>query len=181
MARGATVLQFEIELSDVDRGVYETLALKVGQHPSESGVYLVARLLAYLLEHADGIDFTRGLAAADEPAIAVRDLTGRQLAWIEVGTPDAPRLHKASKAADRVAVYCHKEPRPWLRSLGRAQVHGSESIALYALPPAGIDRLAEALERRNSWSVSRIEGELFVGVGSESHQITLERLEWPTG
>ena len=101
MALSATIYNFTIGLSDVDRGVYETLELKVAKHPSESDEYLVTRVLAYCLEYAEGIAFSRGLSSPDEPPIAVRDLTGVLKAWIEVGSPDAARLHKAGKAAPR--------------------------------------------------------------------------------
>ena len=104
MALTATLYNFTIELADVDRGVYESLTLKVAQHPSETEERLVTRVLAYCLEQAEGIAFSRGISDPDEPAITVRDLTGTILAWIEVGAPDAARLHKASKAAPRVAV-----------------------------------------------------------------------------
>ena len=50
MALTATIYNFDIDLSDSDRGVYETLALRVAQHPSESDEYLIARVLAYLLD-----------------------------------------------------------------------------------------------------------------------------------
>src|SRR5688572_18431649 len=110
MALGATIYNFDVELADTDRNVYDSLALRVARHPSESEEYLVARLLTYLLEYAEGIEFSRGVSDPDEPAIAVRDLTGAIKAWIDIGTPDAARLHKASKAAARVAVYTHKDP-----------------------------------------------------------------------
>src|SRR5688572_705347 len=109
MALNATIYNFDVELADTDRQVYQTLALRVARHPSESEEYLVARLLAYLLEYTEGIEFSRGVSDPDAPAIAVRDLTGAIRTWIDVGTPDAARLHKASKAADRVAVYIHKD------------------------------------------------------------------------
>lgn len=181
MARGSTVLQFDIELSDVDRNVYETLNISLARHPSESGPYLVARLLAFALEQTEGLAFTRGLAASDEPAIWVRDLTGQLQAWIEVGTPDGPRLHKASKAAGRVAVYCHKDPTPWLRSLGRERVHASDEISLVGLPVGPIEALADAVERRNAWSISRIEDTVYVEAGGESYSVPLTRHPWPEG
>src|SRR5512140_468646 len=99
MALQATVYNFDVELTDTDRQVYESLALRVARHPSESEEYLVARLLAYLLEYTEGIEFSRGVSDPDEPTIAVRDLTGAITTWIDIGTPDAARLHKASKAA----------------------------------------------------------------------------------
>ena len=110
MALGATIHHFAIQLSDVDRGVYQPLALKVARHPSEAEDYLVTRVLAYCLEVTEGLSFSRGLSEPDEPALAVRDLTGELSAWIDIGTPDAARLHKAAKAAPRVAVYTHKAP-----------------------------------------------------------------------
>src|SRR5215217_7284636 len=105
LALTATIHNFDVELADSDRGVYESLALRVARHPSESEEYLVTRLLAYLLEYAKGIEFSRGVSEPDEPAIAVRDLTGAIKTWIEIGTPGAARLHKASKSGARVAVY----------------------------------------------------------------------------
>jgi uncharacterized protein YaeQ len=179
MARGATVVQFEIDLSDVDRGVYESLVFSAAQHPSESGPYLTARVVAFALEYAEGLAFTAGLSSGDEPAIQRKDLTGQLLDWIEVGTPDGPRLHKASKAADRVAVYCHKNPHGWLRDLSRERVHGAESIELYGLNAADIDALADAVERRNRWSLSRIDGVIYLQIGETSLELGMERLAWP--
>src|SRR4051812_2041356 len=99
MALTATVYNFDVQLSDVDRNVYETLALRVARHPSETEEYLVTRVLAYCLEYTEGITFSKGLAEPDEPAVVVRDLTGALRVWVEVGAPTADRLHKASKAS----------------------------------------------------------------------------------
>ena len=77
MALTAAIYNFDIELADTDRQVYESLTLRVARHPSESEEYLVARLIAYLLEFAEGIEFSRGVSSPDEPTLAVRDPTGR--------------------------------------------------------------------------------------------------------
>ena len=65
MALTATMHRFELDLSDVDRGVYQQLELRVAQHPSEAVRYMLARVIAYCLSWEEGIAFTRGLAAAD--------------------------------------------------------------------------------------------------------------------
>ena len=71
MALGATIYHFEVRLANVERAVYETLSLKLARHPSESDEHLVARLLAFCLEHTDGIAFSKGgLSDPDEPPIA---------------------------------------------------------------------------------------------------------------
>jgi uncharacterized protein YaeQ len=181
MALTSTVHVVDLSLSDVDRGVYDTLALTVARHPSETLEHLVACVLGYALELEEGIGLSPGLCAADEPAVHVRDLTGRRTAWIDVGTPDADRLHRASKSTDRVAVYCHKEPGAWLRGLAKARVHRAEAIALWALDRQLVGFLAERTARRTAWSVTRAEGVLYVGVGEETWEAPLERLAWPVG
>lgn len=178
MARGATVVNMDITLSDVDRGVYESLSLKLAQHPSESAEYLVARVLAYCLEYGELLQFSAGLGEPDLPAVIERDLTGQLLSWIEVGCPLGPRLHKASKAADRVVVYCHKDPAPWLGLINAKKLHRAQDIALIQLDRDGIQALAQRLERRNDWSVSRIEGVLYIEVSGESLSLELQPLAW---
>src|SRR5690242_20205039 len=108
----ATVHSFALQLADIDRNVYADLDLRVARHASETAEFMLVRLLAYCLEYQDGIAFTEGVAAIDEPAIVVRDLTGRLTAWIEVGAPDAERVHRGSKLAGRAAIYAHRDPAP---------------------------------------------------------------------
>ena len=178
MALTATIYNFDVDLSDTDRNVYESLSIRAAQHPSESGEYLVGRLLAYLLEYREGIQFSRGVSEPDEPAIAVRDLTGRIQSWIEIGTPDTARLHKASKAAARVAVYCHKDPAQWLRQLDGNAIHRSGDLELYAIDRTLIGELASRLDRRMTFALSVSDRELFVSIGSDnlSGQVTTLRI-----
>ena len=177
MALGATVYNFDIDLADSDRGVYETLALRVARHPSESDEYLVARVLAYCLEYRDGLAFSSGgLSDSDEPPLAIRDLTGALLAWIDVGTPDAARLHRASKGAPRVAVYVHRDPSQWLRSLAGARIHRAEALELYAFDRAFISSLVARLERRVGFALSVSGGELYVSFADATLSGALTRL-----
>jgi uncharacterized protein YaeQ len=176
MALQATIYNFDIELADSDRGVYESLALRVARHPSESEDYLVARLIAYLLEFTDGIAFSRGISDPDEPAIAVRDLTGAITTWIDIGTPEAARLHKASKAARRVAVYIHKDPRQFLSRLAGEKIHRSDELELYAVDRALVTALVERLDRRVAFSVSITDRELYVSIGTDNLSGSVERL-----
>jgi uncharacterized protein YaeQ len=166
MALGATVYTLDIDLSDSDRGVYDTLALRVARHPSESDDYLVGRVLAYCLEYTEGIAFSRGgLSDTDEPAISIRDLTGGLQAWIDIGSPDASRLHKACKLAPRVAVYMHRDPGQFLRNLSGERIHRAEALELYALDRALVSALAARLERRMAFAVSINEREIYLSIG----------------
>lgn len=180
MALGATIHNFDIELADTDRQVYESLSMRVARHPSESEAYLVARVLAYALEFTDGIAFSRGVSEPDEPTISVRDLTGAIKVWIEVGTPDAPRLHKAAKAAGRVAVYTHKEPTRFLKQLAGERIYHSENLELYALDRSVVDGLVAHLDRRVSFSLSVTDRELYLSIGTENLIGAVSRLRHDT-
>jgi len=180
MALGATIYHFPVQLSHVDRGVYEALAVKVARHPSEAEDYLVARVLAYCLEYSEGLAFSRGgLSDPDEPALAVRDLTGALCAWIDVGAPDAARLHKAGKAAPRVAVYTHKQPAALLRQLEGERIHRADAIELYAFDRELVSGLVARLERRMAFDLSVTDGHLFISVGGDTLSGELQRLSLP--
>jgi uncharacterized protein YaeQ len=168
VALTATIYNFDIDLADSDRGVYESLPLRVARHPSESEDFLLTRLIAYLLEFTDGIEFSRGLSEPDQPAIAVKDLTGATITWIEVGTPDAARLHKASKAARRVAVYTHKDPRQFLSQLAGERIHRAETVEVWAIDRPFISALAAHLERRMTFSLAVSDHDLYLSVGSDT-------------
>ena len=168
MALGATLYSFNIQLSDTDRGVYESLALRVAQHPSEAPDFLVARVLAYCLEYTEGIAFSKGLSTPDEPAIAVRDLTGQLMAWIDVGLPDAERLHRASKAAARVAVYTHKDPALLSRAVTGATIYRADALALFAFDRDFIARMVQVLDRRLSFELAVTGRHLYVSVNGQT-------------
>ena len=164
MALSSTIYSIDVELSDVDRSVYESFELKLAKHPSESDEYLVARLFAFCLEYADGIAFTQGVAAVDEPAVVIRDLTGRIRTWVEVGAPDADRLHRASKAADRVVVYTQKDPRQLLSQLAGKKIHRVEELEIFSLDRAFVEQVGAALDRRTKLSLSVTEQHLYANV-----------------
>jgi uncharacterized protein YaeQ len=177
MALGATIYNFDVQLSNVDRGVYEALALKAARHPSESDEYLVTRVLAYCLEYTEGIAFSKGgLSDPDGPPIAVRDLTGALQSWIDIGLPDAARLHRAAKAAPRVAVYTHRNPDVLLKSIEGERIHKAEALEMYAFGRELVAGLVQRLDRRTAWALSLTEGSLYVGVAGDTVHGEVRRL-----
>lgn len=179
MALTATLYNFATQLADIDRGVYETLDLRIARQPSETGEYMLMRFFAYCLEYTDGIAFTEGVAAADEPAVIVRDLTGRITGWFEVGAPDAERLHRASKRAERIAVYTHRPIRQLLGELAGRKVHRAPEIPIYAFDPTFVKEIAAAVDRRVDVALSITERELYLDLGGRTFSTTVveHRLE----
>ncbi len=171
MAANTTLHHFEIALQDVDRGVYETLDLRVAQHPSETMARVLVRTLAYCLSYEDGIAFSKGgLSSPDEPPLSVVDPTGRLLTWIDIGAPSAERLHKASKAAS-VVVYTHDLAQLQRQAQGQ-RIHAADAIEVWSIDPAFVDALAAELGRRAQIELTRTDGSLYVTVDGGSSLVS---------
>jgi uncharacterized protein YaeQ len=176
MALTATMYHFQITLSDVDRGVYEALDLRIARHPSETMRYLVTRTLAYCLSFEDGIAFSKGgLSSAEEAPLSVRDRTGVLQAWIDIGQPSAERLHKASKAAGRVALFTHVELPLLLKEAAARPIHRVEQIEVWRLDAAFLDALAAKLGKNEKFELVRTDGQLYVTLAGEALNGTLSR------
>jgi uncharacterized protein YaeQ len=179
MAAGSMIHTFSVQWADMDRGVYEDFVLRLARHPSETDAHMLTRLLAYCMEYDEGIAFSEGISSTQEPAVIVRDPTGRILAWIEVGAPDAERLHHGSKSADRVAVYTHRDPARLLASWSGKRIHRAGDVVLRSFDPGFIDAAVAAVERRNVVTLSLTESELYLDLNRTTLQSTVHenRLE----
>ncbi len=179
MAIGATIHTFAVQLADVDRGVYEDLTLRVARQSSETDAFMLTRVLAYCLEYTEGIAFSEGIAATDEPAVLVRDLTGRVTTWIEVGQPDADRLHQGSRLADRTVVYTHRDPAKVAAQWTGKRIHRGTEIALRSFDPGFVDAVTAAIERRNDMTLSVSDGQIYLDLNgrSESTEIHEQPVE----
>ena len=176
MALGDTVYVFDIELANSDSGVYESLKLRVARHQSETAERMLTRVLAYCLEYKEGIALSNGISEPDEPAIAIRDLTGVLQAWIDVGAPESPRLHRASKAARRVAIYTHKDAMQLAARLGGERIHRMEALELYAMDFDWLSELAQRLQRRTAFTLTVSEQHLYLSIGEETLSGAIKRI-----
>lgn len=179
MAQPPTIHRVFIELTDVDRGVYETLDLRLARHPSETVRYMVLRVLAYALSYEEGLAFSKeGLHNPDEPPLSVTDPTGLLLRWIEIGSPSGDRLHKASKAARHVDVFTAADLPVLRREVAKVNVFRLDEIALWRFPPEFIAAIEAHVGRETRLALTRNDGNVWVSVGGESLSCELERLRF---
>jgi uncharacterized protein YaeQ len=174
MALSATIFRLQIELSDVDRGVYESLDLRLARHPSETMRYMLVRAIAYCLSYEEGITFSKGgLSSSDDPPIAIHDPTGLFLAWIDVGAPSAERLHRATKAARRVAIFSVADLTLLRRNA--AGIHKVETIEVWEIDPSLVDALEPRIERLTRLELVRNEGILYVTIAATQIEGAIRR------
>jgi len=174
VANTATLYRFRIDLSDIDRGVYQALDLRVARHPSEDEERLVVRVLAFALLAEEGLDFGRGLSTVEDAALWTRTPDGRVRLWVDVGVPGADRLHRASKQAERVVVVTHKSPEVLRKEWQGAKIFRPERVEVIRLAPTLVRELAAGLERGLQWYVTVQESGLVVVDGDRVVEAPVE-------
>jgi len=179
MALTSTIYRFQIQLSDVDREVYDCIDVRLARHPSETEDYLVTRVLAYALELIPDLAFGRGLSTPEDPGLFAPNDRGGMALWIEIGSPSSSKMHKVAKQADEVRIYTHKSVDLVLAALDHQGVHRAEEIELVAIPAELLDLLCPRLGRKNSWELLRTEDTLYLTVDDLTLEgrLTRHRLE----
>ena len=180
MAQPSTTYKVELNLTDMDRSVYENLRFTVARHPSETEERLAVRLIGFALFYNEQLAFGRGLSDVDEPALWEKSLDGRVLNWIEVGQPDAARMTWCSRRTERFTLLAYGNLRVWqtkvldgVRSLKNLNVAGIDQAALATI--------AKDMPRALNWSVMISDGELFVTDERGQHEVPIEWLAGERG
>lgn len=178
MAVGSTIYRVSMDLSDVTRGVYESLQFRTACHPSESPDRVVARILAYALLYEPNLEFGKGVSS-DEPALWSHDLTGMLLHWVDVGTPSADRIHSASKQAQRVSIICHRNEDTLAREMQKRKIHGADAVDVWLLDPDLVAQMADTLERDSRWTLVHTDGDINVTIDDRNFSMATRKIPLP--
>ncbi|MFL5783264.1 MAG: YaeQ family protein [Bacteriovoracaceae bacterium] len=169
MAMTTTLYRFHIELSDIERAVYDSLDFRVAQHPSEGLHYMLTRVLAFALNSQEDLAFaSAGLSDPDVAAISIPDVNGGFRLQIEIGNPSAKKLHKAMKVSRFVKVYTYKNPELMMKEVRDEKIHRAEEIEFFSISPAFIEELIPLLKKDNRWDMVINEGVMTIQAGENS-------------
>jgi uncharacterized protein YaeQ len=173
MALPSTIYRTNLQISDIDRGVYETLQITVAQHPSETEERLVARLLAMAIFYEPDLTFTKGISATDEPDIWVVGPDGKTLVWVEVGLPEADRIIKAGRHSEKVALLACGKALPIWEQLHLHKLDKIKNLTVVSVEQSFISALASQLERSINWSITITEGALYLTSGTITYETAI--------
>lgn len=163
MALPSKLYRFKIELSDPEKDSYESLDFRVAQHPSESLTYMLTRVIAFALSYEVGIEFSpEGLSDPDSPCIRVLNLGGSPKVWIEIGNPSARKIHKASKASEKVKIYTYKDPQVLLNELNSEPIHRREMLEIFSISQGFLDQLEKHTKKDNRWTLINMDGAIMI-------------------
>ena len=175
MAQPSTTYKFELNLTDLDRGVYESVKQTIARHPSETEERMTVRLLAYALWYNELLSFGRGLSDVDEPALWEKSLDDRVLHWIEVGQPDADRLTWCSRRCEKLTLVAYGNLRVWTTKVLDSVRH-LKNLNVVAMPQDALEEISRDLPRSINWTVMISEGTIFVTDERGQHELQVEWL-----
>ena len=181
MALKATIHKAQLQIADMDRGVYADHVVTLARHPSEADERMMIRVLAFALnvlgdDHAGQLEFAKDLWDVDEAALWHKDYTEAIQHWIDVGQPDDKRLMRAAGRAERVSVYSFSSSTPvWWKGL-QSKITRAENIAVWQIEAEQSQALARLAERTVQLQVTVQDGTVWLSTGKESVEITPKRL-----
>lgn len=184
MASKATIYKAEVQLSDIDHGVYGDYPVTIARHPSETDERMLIRLLAFALNvPADSdhgaLEFAKDMWDPDEPSLWQKDYTGGIVHWIEVGQPDEKRLLRATARVGRVSVYSFSSSTSiWWQGI-ESKLTRARNLTVWQIPAAQSEALAGLAQRNMELQVTVQDGAIWVGDGSRSLEIAPVRLYGP--
>lgn len=176
MAIKATISKANVQLSDIDRGLYADYPVVIARHPSETDERMLIRLLAFALNvPADGdhgpLEFAKDMWDADEPSLWQKDYTGDILHWIEVGQPDEKRLLRMTARVGRVSVYSFSASTPiWWKNI-ESKISRARNLTVWQIPSHQSESLASLAQRTMELQVTVQDGAIWVGDGKSSIEV----------
>ena len=186
MALKATIYKAQLQIADMDRGVYADHAVTIARHPSEADERMMIRLLAFALNvTADDLqgrlEFAKDLWDVDEAALWHKDYTDAIQHWIDVGQPDDKRLMKAAGRAERVTVLSFASSTPvWWKSI-ESKLTRAANLVVWQIEAEQSQALARLAARTMQLQVTVQDGTVWMSTTADSVEITPKRLTTSPG
>lgn len=180
MAIKATIYKAEVQIADMDRHYYQTTALTLARHPSETDERMMMRVLAYVRHASESLVFGRGISTDDEPDLWQKDLTGAIQLWVEVGQPDEKRILKACGRSDQVVIYTYSSNASiwWNQVNGR--VERAKNLTIINIASATSLALSKLAQRNMQLQFTVQDGQIWVTANDETVAVEFVLLKEPT-
>ena len=166
MALKATVFKADLQIADMDRHYYQTHALTLARHPSETDERMMVRLVAFALYASDMLAFGNGLSTDDEPDLWQKDLTGAIELWIDVGLPEEREVRKACGRANQVVVILYGRGADIWWNQNRDKLQRQKNLTVLNLPSAATQALVALASRTMQVQCTIQEKLIWVSVAS---------------
>lgn len=172
MALKATIHKADLQIADMDRHYYQTHGLTIAQHPSETDLRMMLRVLVFARHAHEFLEFTKGLSTQEEPDLWQRDLTGAIDVWIELGQPEEKRIRQACGRARQVFVYTYSGhgAEIWWRQ-NAERLAAIDNLSVIDVDEASARALAGLASRNMQLQCTIQDGEVWLGDAQGSVEV----------
>lgn len=162
MALKATIYKAIIHLADMDRNYYDTLQFTIAQHPSETDQRLMVRMIAFVLNAHEDLQFGKGLSDEDEATIWQVNYSDEINLWIELGQIDEKRIKKASNRSKQVKLYCYgRSVDTWWKQISD-KLQSFDTLSIEQFSTSTTDALTKLISRTMEFQCSIQDGQLWL-------------------
>jgi uncharacterized protein YaeQ len=181
LALKSTIYKAQLQIADMDRGVYADHALTIALHPSETEERMMVRLLAFALfapknDERGTLAFARGLSDTDEPDLWQHDLSGQLVHWIEVGHPDERRMQRAASRAEQATFIAYSASTPVWWAGVKNKLTRTTRLSVWQLPAEQSQALAALAKRAMQLQISVQDGSVWFNAADANVEVALHPL-----
>lgn len=157
---------FLINLSAVERQVYENIRIKVPKYPLEELGDVVMRVLTYTHNWTPDLQFSPTPLDHEQPTLSEFDHAGEARLWLSSGVPDIKALRLAVRRYTdcRFAVYFSSQDQidRFCHHLRGTRENWVAPIHFYFIAPELLALLVERIQSSNQWDITESEQIFFI-------------------
>lgn len=173
----AAFYNFSVELNNSDSNTFVAFRLKIPRHELESRAHFYARFIAYLHSYQEGVTFCDVSASPRFPTIWRKDAIDSVLLWVHVGAPEKRTLELSLKqhpqAEHRVYFYNQDDISRFCHHLRGSKTNWVKDVQFYLIEDDLLRNLEAQEDTSPSWSVSFIDGRLYLSIDGTDLESTL--------
>ncbi len=174
MAISSTINKLSVTIANMDSHYYQSHELTLAQHPSETDLRFMMRLIAFMANASERLSFTKGIDSDEEPDLWQKNLTDEIELWIDLGQPDEKRIRKACGRAQQVIIYTYQDRKAkvwWGQQ--QAKLQRFNNLKVFHINAQGVEAM---IARSMKLQCNIQDGELYLSDENSSLVITLDRL-----
>lgn len=178
MAQNATIFKAQLTIADMDRHYYADHTLTLALHPSETEERMMMRILAFIMRASEQLEFTRGLAADDEPDLWQKSYSDEIELWIDVGLPSDKRIRKACNRSKQVIILTYgsdQAVKPWLTSI-QSELNRQDNLTLLRIPVEQSTALTQLASRNMNLQCNLQDNGIWISSDKGAVTVEVERI-----
>ena len=163
MALKATIFKADISITDMDRNYYNDHNLTIARHPSENDERMMLRIIAFIVNAHEHLQFTKGLSDDEVPDLWQKNFSDDIELWIELGQPSEQRIKKGCNQSKQMKIYAYADNSfdAWWKK-EHNKLNTRKNLSVYTLPNALAATLAGAVERSMQIQVTIQDGQIWL-------------------